>query len=56
MAYKNTKKKYQTRKEKLSWHIRNYRIVFLFLLIAIGFLLIRNWDNLSFLFKTYFVY
>jgi len=56
MAYKNTKKKYKTRQQKLAWHIRNSRIIILFVLIAIFFLIIRNWNELSFMFKTYFVY
>ena len=56
MAYKNTQKKYKTRREKLAWHIRNGRIIILFVFLAIFFLIIRNWDHLSFLFKTYFVY
>jgi len=56
MAYKNTKKKYKTRKEKLRAHLRNYSIIFVFVLIALVLLALTQWNTLSFYFKTYFVY
>ena len=56
MAYKNTQKKYKNRREKLAWHIRNGRIIILFIFLAIFFLAVRNLDYLSFVFNTYFVY
>jgi hypothetical protein len=54
MGYQSRKRNYQSRREKLKQHFRNYRMAFIFLMIALIVILYKNrWDIWNWI-QTYF--
>lgn len=54
MGYQSRKRNYRSRRERMQMHMRNYRMIFIFALIALAVLLYKNrWSLWNWL-QTYF--
>ncbi len=54
MAYQNRKRNYRNRRERLSLHQRNFRLIFLFGLLALMLLVLFRFEKIWAWLSTYF--